>query len=879
MAAETVFGDVTVDLAGHEIHRAGEAVPVEPQVFEVLAYLIEHRDRLVPKTELLDEVWGDRFVSESALTSRIKAARRAVGDNGRDQRVIRTVHGRGYRFVAPVDEDGAGAALPAGSGLDAVVAAVLAGRGVVAVVAGPPGRARADALDEVHDEARAAGLAVGRGSAAGLSPLGAVVEALDEVVRAAAGCARRGPHGLSGRVRAARDRQRADDPGPGAGRRAGDRPGGRNPGPGAGPPRPRPRRPPDPGAGRPGGPAVAAAPDRAGHRPAIARPPRGRARPRGEGGRDHAVDRPVPARAARRGGGHVDPGGGGRGELRRPRLPGGEPARAGGRRPCPRRGTRRRGRRAARGRVHLRRRRPCRPARLRPGAPPSCRDRAGDRHRLGASSMAIRSASPSTGWRRATPRRPCPTCWRSSGASRRSTATWRSSPASTPSSTRRRARRAWSSWPTRVGPWSPRGTRPPPRPSALRWCSAGPAWETLLRAGLAQSSILAGDLPGAEDAHRRPRARRRAFRRGHPPRPRDGGLLRRATWRRPRPPPSAARALALAPGAPDRLLDVITLQGMIAHSRGEWFDRLRRELMATRQNPAAGGHGLRLAPVRRRVPPVRPHPVRRGRPARPRPGARPSAPEPAGPWPSPSCVAGEAALLAGRARRGPPRPRARRSRSTAARRRTPARATPCNGWPRWTSPRVTGRRPSAARRGVAAGPVVTAGPSPRSSGSTAPSSPRPPIATRRWPSSTRPSRRGRPGRPCEYCQVMLTVPTAIACAEAGPSRRRARSSWTGPGLRLAVARNGVDRRGRRGRGLIARVEGRPTRPTPSSTRLRCCSTGPVSRSTPPAAGRPSRTEARSRGPAATDRARRRCSGGQDDGEAGQRGTRPLPVSR
>ena len=61
-----------------------------------------HRDRLVPKEELLEQVWGTRFVSESALTSRIKTARRVLGDDGREQSVIRTVHGRGYRFVAPV---------------------------------------------------------------------------------------------------------------------------------------------------------------------------------------------------------------------------------------------------------------------------------------------------------------------------------------------------------------------------------------------------------------------------------------------------------------------------------------------------------------------------------------------------------------------------------------------------------------------------------------------------------------------------------------------------------------------------------------------------------------------------------------------------------
>jgi pimeloyl-ACP methyl ester carboxylesterase/DNA-binding winged helix-turn-helix (wHTH) protein len=79
-------------------------VPVEPQVFAVLRHLVEHRERVVTKEELLDHVWGDRFVSESALTSRIKAARRAVGDDGQHQQVIRTVHGRGYRFVADVTD-------------------------------------------------------------------------------------------------------------------------------------------------------------------------------------------------------------------------------------------------------------------------------------------------------------------------------------------------------------------------------------------------------------------------------------------------------------------------------------------------------------------------------------------------------------------------------------------------------------------------------------------------------------------------------------------------------------------------------------------------------------------------------------------------------
>lgn len=106
------FDDVVLDPDRYELQRAGEPVRVEPQVFDVLAYLVEHRDRVVPKTELLDQVWGDRFVSESALTSRIKAARRAIGDDGTAQRSIRTVHGRGYQFAATVETDAQPVAAP-----------------------------------------------------------------------------------------------------------------------------------------------------------------------------------------------------------------------------------------------------------------------------------------------------------------------------------------------------------------------------------------------------------------------------------------------------------------------------------------------------------------------------------------------------------------------------------------------------------------------------------------------------------------------------------------------------------------------------------------------------------------------------------------------
>jgi predicted ATPase/DNA-binding winged helix-turn-helix (wHTH) protein len=107
------FEDCELDLKLFQLRRAGELVPLEPQVFDVLAYLVEHHDRMVPKQELLDHIWPERYITEAALNSRLMAARKAIGDNGRDQRLIRTAHGRGYHFVAPVRVVEDGAALPA----------------------------------------------------------------------------------------------------------------------------------------------------------------------------------------------------------------------------------------------------------------------------------------------------------------------------------------------------------------------------------------------------------------------------------------------------------------------------------------------------------------------------------------------------------------------------------------------------------------------------------------------------------------------------------------------------------------------------------------------------------------------------------------------
>lgn len=98
----TVFGRCEFDRDRWELRRDGEVVAVEPRAMQILNELVDRCGELVTKNDLLDRVWGDRFVSESALTTQIKALRKAVGDSGREQSIIRTVHGQGYRFVAEI---------------------------------------------------------------------------------------------------------------------------------------------------------------------------------------------------------------------------------------------------------------------------------------------------------------------------------------------------------------------------------------------------------------------------------------------------------------------------------------------------------------------------------------------------------------------------------------------------------------------------------------------------------------------------------------------------------------------------------------------------------------------------------------------------------
>ena len=98
------FGDYCLDTDRRELRRGAALVPVEPQVFDILSYLIRNREHVVSRDELIAAIWAGRIVSESALTTRINAARNAIGDNGQDQRLIKTFPRKGIRFVGTVDE-------------------------------------------------------------------------------------------------------------------------------------------------------------------------------------------------------------------------------------------------------------------------------------------------------------------------------------------------------------------------------------------------------------------------------------------------------------------------------------------------------------------------------------------------------------------------------------------------------------------------------------------------------------------------------------------------------------------------------------------------------------------------------------------------------
>jgi DNA-binding winged helix-turn-helix (wHTH) protein len=94
-----LFGDYALDVERRELRRGPELVALAPQVFDLLVFLIRQRDRVVSKDDLIAGIWGGRIVSESTLTTRINAARKAIGDSGARQETIRTLARKGLRLL------------------------------------------------------------------------------------------------------------------------------------------------------------------------------------------------------------------------------------------------------------------------------------------------------------------------------------------------------------------------------------------------------------------------------------------------------------------------------------------------------------------------------------------------------------------------------------------------------------------------------------------------------------------------------------------------------------------------------------------------------------------------------------------------------------
>ena len=98
------FGHFILDTQRLELSGAGTPIKLRRQAFQVLAYLLRHRDRVVPTQELLEHLWPEQFVGDEALKSCVKALRKALGERGRTPHFVRTLYGQGYRFVAAVEE-------------------------------------------------------------------------------------------------------------------------------------------------------------------------------------------------------------------------------------------------------------------------------------------------------------------------------------------------------------------------------------------------------------------------------------------------------------------------------------------------------------------------------------------------------------------------------------------------------------------------------------------------------------------------------------------------------------------------------------------------------------------------------------------------------
>ena len=98
-----VFGEYALDTQIQELRHAGQPVALRPKAFQLLAYLVRHHNRMVSKSELLEQLWPGQFIGDATLNSCLKDLRHAVGDRGETQQVVQTLRGRGYRFVAPLE--------------------------------------------------------------------------------------------------------------------------------------------------------------------------------------------------------------------------------------------------------------------------------------------------------------------------------------------------------------------------------------------------------------------------------------------------------------------------------------------------------------------------------------------------------------------------------------------------------------------------------------------------------------------------------------------------------------------------------------------------------------------------------------------------------
>ena len=110
-----IFEEYAFDTDRRELHRGAHVVSVAPQVFDLLDYLIRNRERVVSKDDLIRAVWNGRIVSDAALTTRLNAARTAIGDDGVKQRLIKTMPRKGFRFVGTVQEVKTSTGQPVGS--------------------------------------------------------------------------------------------------------------------------------------------------------------------------------------------------------------------------------------------------------------------------------------------------------------------------------------------------------------------------------------------------------------------------------------------------------------------------------------------------------------------------------------------------------------------------------------------------------------------------------------------------------------------------------------------------------------------------------------------------------------------------------------------